>query len=75
MPIFIGRLLALSFSSLRDYTCDSPSHCLEFLSHVSQSQPEWPLLHYAYPNFTGSPLADADDPILAEALLRYHREG
>ena len=44
MPIFIGRLLAHSFSSLWDYTCDSPSCCLEFLSHVLRPQTEWPLL-------------------------------
>ena len=44
MPIFIGRLLTHSFSSLWDYTCDSPSCCLEFLSHVLRPQTEWPLL-------------------------------
>ena len=27
---------------------------------------------YVHPNFTESLLADADDPIFAEALLKYH---
>ena len=33
------------------------------------------LLCYAHPDCTESLLASADDPILAEDLIRYHREG
>ena len=85
MPIFTGRPFVLFFTSTRSKprTQSTASHLFLMSSHnrnpggKNQHKPvRKSLLCYAHPDFrTESILADANDPILSEALIRYHREG